>query len=175
MNFLTFGPFELEEISAVAVDKLFGVVNAEKGGLADAIGVYIFAKRSGRGKLIPLYVGKTDRGFFRRIRPFLDKERFAGSLSKGDRINIFLIAHATSSKKLKKVTPKMRDSQRGMKSIDQLEFALIGSCIELNPELINKRESRFLRTLHVPGYWNSPAQERDASAKKLAAMLKITN
>jgi hypothetical protein len=174
MNFLTFGPFELREISPDAIDKLFDEIKAAKEGLDDAIGVYIFAKRSGRGKLIPLYVGKTDRGFGVRFRHHLDVGRFAGSLTKGDRLNIFLIAHATSPKRLKRVTPKMRDSKNGMKSINELEFALIGSCIELNPNLINKRESRFHRTLHVPGYWNSPAHERDASAKKLAAMLKIT-
>jgi hypothetical protein len=77
-------------------------------------------------------------------------------------------------KKLKKVASKMRESNKGMKSINELEFALIVSCIELNTNLINKSKSGFHRTLHVPGYWNSPAHERDASAKKLAAMLKLT-
>lgn len=174
MNFLTFGPFELKEILPDAIDNLFLEIKAAREGLPEAIGVYIFAKRSGRGKLIPIYVGKTDRGFGRRIRHHLDHDRFDGGLSEGDRLNIFLIAGATSSKKLKKVTPKMRDRKYGMKSIDALEFALIGSCIELNPKLMNKSERRFHGTLHVPGYWNSPAYERDASAKKLAAMLKIT-
>jgi hypothetical protein len=174
MNFLTFGPFELKEISAYAIDKLFVEIKAAKEGLDVAIGVYIFARRSDRGKLIPLYVGKTNRGFGGRFIDHFEAGRFDGSLSKGDRLNIFLIALATSPKRLKKVTSNMRDSQKGMKSIDKLEFALIGSCVELNPELINKREGRFLRTLHVPGYWNSPAHEHDASAKKLAVMLKIT-
>lgn len=174
MNFLTFGPFELKEISPHAIDKLFDEIKATQERLPEAIGVYIFAKRSGRDKLIPLYVGKTDRGFGGRIRNHLDAAIFDGSLSQGDRLNIFLIARATSPKKLKRVTPKMRASKKGMKSINELEFALIGSCIELNPKLINKSESRFHRTLHVPGYLNSPAHERDASAKKLAAMLKIT-
>jgi hypothetical protein len=172
MNFLTFGPFELEESTPDAIDALFENIEAAKNGLQDAIGVYIFAIRSGKKGLIPLYVGKTDRGFGGRIRKHLDDHRFDGHISKTDRLNIFLIARATSPKKLKKVTLKMRESKKGMKSINELEFALIGSCIELNPNLINKREGAFHMNLHVPGYWNSPAEERDASAKKLAAMLK---
>jgi hypothetical protein len=171
MDFLTFGPFELEENAPDAIDKLFNDIEEAKAGLQYAIGVYIFAVRSGKG-LVPLYVGKTDRGFGGRIRKHLDLHRFDEHISTKQMLNIFLIARATSSKKLKKVTQKMRESKKGMKSINELEFALIGSCIELNGDLINKSESKFHRALHVPGYWNSPTEERDGAAKKLAAMLK---
>jgi hypothetical protein len=171
MNFLTYGPFEFEELSPEAIRQTFQDIDAAMKDLQYAIGVYIFAVREGKG-FKPLYVGKTDRGFGGRIRKHLDDHRFDGHISKSERLNLFLIARATSPKKLKKVTPKMRESKKGMKSINELEFALIGSCIGLNSDLLNKSESTFHTKLHVPGYWNSPVEERDAAAKKLAGMLK---
>jgi hypothetical protein len=152
MKFLTFGPFELEKNEPAAIRAFFTRIEEAKENLEKAIGVYIFAIPNDKNELVPLYVGKTDRGFGGRIRKHLDNHKFDEHVSRQCRLNLFLIAKSTSSKKFKKVTLKMRESKKGTKSINELEFALIGSCIELNQNLINKSESTFHRTLRVPGF-----------------------
>ena len=58
-----------------------------------------------------------------------------------------------------------------LKSIDRLEFALIGSCLAKNSDLLNAQEKVFHKWLTVPGYWNSHPDDYDDAALQLARML----
>jgi hypothetical protein len=178
MNFSTFGPFPMSEWSQEGLKTFWDKTDTVQKrldyptGLNKAIGVYIVALEGVGGALIPWYVGKTDNGFGIRFKQHLRGARFASLFSKNSpAVKVFLIARVTSSAKLKRVTRKMREG-KGMKSIDRLEFALIGSCLARNPDLVNKREKKFHGGLHVPGYWNSNPKNYDLAARKLAKMLK---
>ncbi len=171
MNFLTYGPFEFHNTSQAAIRKAFVEINEVDKGLECAVGVYIFATRGAKNTFIPLYVGKTDNGFGERIRHHFDVNKFDESLKVMKNLSLFLIAQATPSGRLKKAT-KRTPPGRGLKSIDRLEFALIGSCLTKNRDLLNIKDSTFHTSMRVPGYWNSAIEDQNESAKKLAKMLK---
>jgi hypothetical protein len=171
VKFSTYGPFQLTEMSPEGVRALFESINATKANLQYAIGVYIFATMDSKGKLIPWYVGKTDKGFGRRLRNHLDAGKFHHLQSDSGPISVFLIARVTPSGRLKKKVTGRTRGRSGLKSIDRLEFALIGTCLLLNTDLMNKSEKNFHTSMHVPGYLNSPVSSRNKSATELAKML----
>jgi hypothetical protein len=171
MNFSTYGPFELREMSPAGIDKLFESIKKTDKNLQYAIGVYIVAAKDNDGELIPWYVGKTDNEFGKRLIQHFDGARFYKLAAERGPLSFFLIARVTPSGRLKKVTARMRETP-GLKSIDRLEFALIGSCSSRNSELLNKREKSFHTIMHVPGYWNSSVEHYDDAARELAGMLK---
>ncbi len=171
MNFSTYGPFELSDMSSAGIIKLFESIQKTNKNLQYGIGVYIVAARDKDGALVPWYVGKTDNEFGKRFMQHFKGLRFYKLLAERGPLSFFLIARITPTGKLKKVTDRMRE-RPGLKSIDRLEFALIGSCSSLNPELSNKREKSFHTIMHVPGYWNSSVENYDDAARELAAMLR---
>jgi hypothetical protein len=122
------------------------------------------------GELVPWYVGKTDKGFGIRFRQHLAGRKLAPLFEmKVVAIRVFVIALVTSAGKLKR-----KLSAAGfVRSIDRLEFALIGSCLEKNKNLINTKEKVFQKGLHVPGYLNSEPKNYDESAQQLAKMLEV--
>jgi hypothetical protein len=116
-------------------------------------------------------VGQTWNEFGARLVQHFEAHKFDSLFEEHGRLTFFLMARATSGGKVKYSTSKIKE-QKGLKSIDQLEFALIGTCIGLNSELLNKQEKRFHQSLCVPGYLNSAPSDRNSSAKALAKMLK---
>ena len=167
MNFETYGPFALREWSNEARDELYADIEAAKEGLQDSIGVYIVACKQG-AKLLPWYVGKTHNGFGIRLKRHFFDGPFKTAYERNGNLSLFLIARASPNGRLKE--RKKGQPVKQLKSIDQLEFALIGTCLVQDPELLNKQEKTFHQSIIVPGYLNSPSRE-DKSAKSLAKLL----
>lgn len=165
MNFQTHGPFEFNEWSPEGVRAFYRVFTAERPELESAIGVYVVAVKRGK-KLIPYYVGKTDkRSFGKRLKEHFDSgmlERLFGQFGK---IYFFLIPRVTPTGKIKKPNGKVLDS------INHLEFALIGTCLLQNPDLLNKKQRVFHANFQVPGYINRDVKNENKSAKHFADML----
>jgi hypothetical protein len=86
-------------------------------------------------------------------------------------LTIFLIAKAAGSGKVKATSADIR-AKKGFTYIHRLEFMLIATCLELNPDLTNVHGKGFLQLLHVPGYFDKSAQERSPAAKALHKLLK---
>jgi hypothetical protein len=178
MNFETFGPFELNEWSTAGFTSLFARADEESAGLGNAIGVYLFAVLGRKGLLTPWYVGKTVQRFRTRVPQHLEHLKELSSM-RSSKVVVFLIARVTAKtggfkKPSRKVTaPKdgAKSERRSLKSIDHLEFALIGSCLIRNAELKNQQEKSFHKSLVVPGYVNDKGVKRTASANKLHKML----
>ena len=170
MNFTTYGPFQLKEMSKTGIDELYQDIKTINADLQFAVGVYVVAAKDAKGRLVPWYVGKTGKEFGARLRQHFDAEKFHALSSKSGSLFVFLLAHVTNSGKIKKVTDS---AKRGLNltAIDHLEFTLIGSCLLKNPDILNKSGKSFHASIYVPGYLNSPPDKRDEAAQSFASML----
>jgi len=169
-RFSTFGPYKLQRhkghVSELALDTLWKEIKVE--GLSEAIGIYIFAIRNSDNSLEPWYVGKTDKGFKKRILQHWKLFALLAEKSpKGD-LELFLIPRVSSNRgKFKKPANKK------LPSIDDLETMIIGSCFSKNPHVINEKKTSWQKELHVPGYFNDQQTDpKDEAAKELQLMLK---
>ncbi|RDS80966.1 hypothetical protein DWU99_18095 [Dyella psychrodurans] len=79
---------------------------------------------------------------------------------------LFVIPARTPTGKLRR-----RPENSGLSSLDFLERWLIAAAIEKNPELINNRETKFLRELHVVGIFNAKQGENTAASNNLRKAL----
>jgi hypothetical protein len=142
-------------------------VEAQVPSLPDAIGCYIFALKAGKG-VRPWYVGKTEKASFKNETWQPQKLLIYGDVIRAHKgtPELFLLAALTPEGWFKK--PKTRGSM----SISALEEMLIGTCLQRNRGLINKRATRFPKTLLVPGYVNDPPGRRPKNASALAQLLK---
>jgi predicted GIY-YIG superfamily endonuclease len=187
IKFDTFGPLLLSRADQiVSVDELrtfSEALEGERKGLSKAIGVYIFGLKNSKGEITPWYVGKTDKGFSRRFDEHSRGKgenlftKLAKEMPKGD-LQVFLIARLTPSEKFMK--PKKAKSKAGsqrhkitpVKSIDRLEFALIGTCLAKNPDLINRSQKTFHEDFHVPGYMEGNTPSKSTAARSLRRTLR---
>ena len=143
-------------------------MSVEKGssGLSDAVGCYIFAIRAGRG-VLPWYVGKTERASFRKEvftphKLVLYAEALHGRKGTG---LIYFLPNVTPGGKFRK------PSLNKVPAIGALEELLIATCLQRNTDLLNKRTTKHLREIEVPGYMNEKPGPRNANARKLAEVL----
>ncbi len=60
------------------------------------------------------------------------------------------------------------------KEIDWLERLLISYALDANPKLFNKKATRYLRDLVVPGVINTPQGKSPAASSKLRRTLKLS-
>ena len=170
MRFRTFGPFHVNADIENKSDDLGTKFNAAKEGLNNASGVYIFAYRE-KGRLIPIYVGKAQRqSFGSRIAQHLNGLKFADFLDdRAKKLNIFLIARVDEKDEFLFAKVAAEDE---FTIISELEFSLIGSCIAVNPDLLNFHKLKHPDEVHVPGYLGSIPDSTDLSACELASMLR---
>ncbi len=89
-------------------------------------------------KLVPIYVGKTDRGFAKRLHTHSIFKKIGEHYPDKD-VHLFLIARVTP-KSGKFITMKRRVTLAGERggvkkstANTELEFLLIGSCLRANP------------------------------------------
>ena len=136
-------------------------------GLSDAVGCYIFGIRAGRG-VRPWYVGKTERASFRKEVFTPHKLVLYGEalneVRKGTAM-LYFIAKSTPTGKFR------RPTSGNVPAIGALEELLIGTALQKNPNLLNKRTTKHLREIEVPGYMNEKRGPRTKSAKALADVL----
>ena len=172
-NFKTYGPFQLPRsagvVDAACLKMMWGdEASSLPEGLNDAIGIYIIAVQTGSKKPIPLYVGRTERGFESRFKQHVSSKKIFASLGnvpEKAKLLVFFIALHTPSRGAFRKRAK-RDAVRAIKA---LEFMLIGKC--LNSELLNTSQSTVHRALQGLGYLNDQALIRDDSSAQLAEML----
>jgi len=170
MNYATYGPYEIKEWTREGMTELFSDVDEANPGLSSAVGVYIVATKDKSGVLVPWYVGKTVNGFGKRFYQHLNGDRFRKLFSKNSStVRVFLIPRVTSGAKFKKATKKLKE--KGLRSTNLLEFALIGACLVKNNDLMNSKEVTLHKLFHVPGFWNSSPKNYDGAARQLARML----
>ncbi len=155
MNFDVAGPFKLTRhgtkklITDRSLTDLKAQLETLHSGLSKACGCYVFAIHTPKG-YTPYYVGQASKSSIagEALNP-LNREKYnkACSESKGSP-TIFL---------LPKLTPKGRYKKKGRASttIDFLERWLIAAALEKNPDLINTKETRFLRKISVVGIFNA--------------------
>ena len=168
--FDTYGPFVLKAHDDDSLDDLFAQIQKAEPRLQYGIGVYIVSAKGETGAMIPWYVGRTWNEFGRRIIRHYKDKKFVKLFAHGP-VNLFLLPRSTRKGKVKATTEKVR--RDGLKSIRQLEFALIGTCLKLNPALLNKQESTFHNSMHVAGYIDKGPKDRNfPAAKALSKLLR---
>jgi len=170
MKFEPHGPFELPrsdgEIDRSKKNSFWKSIETEHPSLSNAVGCYIFAMKAAKG-FKPWYVGKTERQSF-----MAETWQPGNLLSYGGVIRkhhgkpmLFLLAKLTAQGKFAKPT------KRKIGAVAALEEMLIGVCLQRNGELLNKKTTRYLKGLQVPGYLNDSPGARPKSARALARLL----
>jgi hypothetical protein len=171
MKFEPYGPFELKRsnggVDRSTKNSFWKSIETEYPSLPNAVGCYVFALKAAKG-FKPWYVGKTEK------QSFMSETWQPGKLlSYGEVIRkhkgkpmLFLLAKLTPQDKFAKPT------KRKIGAVAALEEMLIGICLQRNSELLNKKTTRYLKGLQVPGYLNDSPGARPKNAKALARLLK---
>lgn len=175
MNFDVAGPFEITRhgsnniITKESAKILKEEIEEWEEGLSGACGCYVFGKRAGGG-ITPWYVGQACKTSLlgEALNPsnITNYNHVLGQKGAGVPV-LFLIPARTPSGKLRK-----RPSGK-LKSLSFLERWLISAAIEKNPDLINTKETRFLRDLHVKGVFNAQQGESTKSSSSLNKALGL--
>jgi|ERR1700722_1799104 len=159
MYFDVAGPFELSRhgkkkiITEESLDDLKPRLEGHHTGLSAARGCYVFAIRAGRG-YTPYYVGQScKQSILREALNPSNREKYnkVCSESKGMPVVFFLPM----------LTPKGKYRKKGRSSASTsfLERWLIAAALAKNASLINNKETRFLRKIHVVGILNATRGE----------------
>jgi hypothetical protein len=172
INFETFGPFPLKRdgnyVSPDTLADFWDEISEKIPGLEDAIGIYIVSIRHGAVSK-PWYVGKTEKGFRRRLKQHIAGYKLfaglAGIAPKGN-VEIYFLARMSSNK-----TNFKSPSKNEIRSIGKLEELLIGSCLGKNERLLNVQKMSRYRDLYVPGFAKERAGRPTESAIALRKML----
>lgn len=173
MRFDVAGPFDISRhgkkrnITKESLLSLKDQLEEWEEGLSEACGCYVFAKRAGGG-ITPWYVGQACR------RPMLKEALNSDNLAKYNKVLdddkgtplLFVVPTRTPTGKLRK-----RPQNGGLTSLTFLERWLIAAAIEKNPGLINSKETKFLRNLHVVGIFNAKKGESTAASQELSKTL----
>ena len=136
--------------------------------LSYGVGCYIFSIRSGKGGVIPWYVGKTDklfRGECFQPHKLLHYNEALASKSAATPL-LTLIPRYTPTGALAK-----RRKSGIYAGTEFLEKMLIGACLDRNPALCNARDTKRLKEMVVYGLLNSP--KGAGSSKKVQAFRKL--
>jgi len=169
MYFDVAGPFDLTRhgsknlITDQSFKDLVAELNAREDGLADAVGCYVFALRAGRGYK-PWYVGQACKcPIVREALNTSNREKYNKIISeqKGTP-TLFFVCMYTPNGKLRKPS-----TAGGLAPLDFLERWFIATCIYKNSDLINNKETWFLRNIHVVGVFNARQGESHTASRKL--------
>jgi hypothetical protein len=158
MQYGVYGPFPIPAgrprfIEKRARDDVFDQAESACRGLSQAHGCYIFSMRAGRGYR-PWYVGKAcGKGGFRGECFQAHKLQHYNSVVTKTRRGtpvLHLIARSTRSGKL--------SFRNAGQEIEWLERMLIGLALRENPELLNRKDTKYLKDLVVPGILGRPGK-----------------
>jgi hypothetical protein len=172
MLFDVVGPFELTRhgkktklLTKQSLKDLKSDLEGRKRGLSRACGCYVFAIRAGKGWK-PYYVGQACK------LTIPDEALNASNINKYNQVCsegkgtpvIFALPIQTPGGKFKK-------KGTGGRSIDFLERWLIAQAILRNPDLINNKETMFLRQIQVVGIFNAGQGRRPRASNSLWKVL----
>ena len=169
MNFGAHGPFRLKRngpkklVNKDTKEFLRAEMELFDSGLSDACGCYVFAVRAGKG-YTPHYVGRAEKSSVlnEALNPSnIGKYNDVLSYSKGTPVMFVLPMLTPQGKYLKLATGEL-------KSLRFLERWLIAECIKKNPDLVNNKETKFLRSIHVTGILNATQGEADNGSRALS-------
>lgn len=173
MHFDIAGPFELQRYGKKKLISTESIADLrqrlkKKPGLAKACGCYVFAIRAGKG-YTPYYVGQACKKSLlgESLNPSnIGKYNTACSESDGVPVVFFLPMQ----------TPNGRYRKRGTGSgyLDFLERWLMAAAINKNPDLINTRETWFLRRMTVVGLFNPKKGKPPNASQELKRALGIS-
>ena len=166
MNFFPNIPIEVprSQNGLIAADKKSQaafweyVDNEIEDGLSGAIGCYIFSVRAGKG-ILPWYVGLAIKQSFRKECFTNHKLVHYNNIvagRKGTPLLTFIPKYTPSSKLVGPTGSSHRD-------IEFLEAMLISNCLRRNRDLCNKKDTKLLREMVVPGLLNTPQGKESSS------------
>ena len=174
MDFDVAGPFPLvrsgskKMITDTTAKALKPDLEEWESGLSEACGCYVFAIRAGRG-FTPYYVGQAcKRSILAEALNPSNREKYNKVLAEQNGTPVlFLIPLRTPTGKFRK-RPQVNSRLAHM---DFLERWLIATSIDKNNQLINNKETRFLRQLHVAGLFNAKKGESTHASQQLRRTL----
>lgn len=175
MKFEVFGPFDLPTSkglidNAAKSKKIFwATVENKAPGVSDACGCYVFVVKARRGTL-PWYVGITTKRTFRAEAlgaHQLVHYNFAIAEKVGVKPQLFLLAKKTPSDRFSKPSPNSQ------KDVEFLEKFMFGVALIRNASLRNSKNTKFLKSMVVPGILNSPQGQPRVTDKALRNVLGL--
>ena len=162
MDFDIAGPFALSRhgqkqmITKLSLRDLKTELDDWEEGLSDACGCYVFAIRAGRG-YTPYYVGQASKRAVadEALNPS-NREKYNEVLGHGrGRPMLFILPMRTPRGKFR----RKRQADGKTPAMNFLERWLITTAIQRNREIVNNKETKFLRGIHVVGLLNSKRGE----------------
>jgi hypothetical protein len=172
------GPFEIRTYKGVKNNKAVNrAIEAKKSfwdevetkvpDLPTACGCYLFAIQAGKG-FTPWYVGLAEKGFQKECLTGHKFGIYTDVLNSGSGTPIlFFIARLTNKKNI-----FAKPSKNGRNDIKFLENMLIGTAIVKNSELKNKKQTKYLRNMRVPGVINTPKRKQFNSERDFKLAIK---
>jgi len=135
-------------------------------GLSRACGCYVFAIRAGKG-YTPYYVGQACKLAipYEALNPS-NREKYNQACSEGKGMPVIFALPMRTPK------GKFRRKGTGERTLDFLERWLIAKALAENPDLINNKETRFLRQIRVVGILNAKQGEATAASARLHKALR---
>ena len=152
------------DFSKVALAAFWKEVERVQAGLRSGSGCYLFAVRASGG-LRPWYVGQSKRAFENECFAYQKRDIYRNVMDdviKGTPV-LFLIGRMTPSGKPSKNTP--------VQEANFVEQKLIHDAANANPDLKNIKNTKFVRTLVIPGVLNTPRGKPSDSVKSLKVAL----
>lgn len=146
-----------------------GEIQESDPGLLEACGCYVFAVRASKG-YTPWYVGQANKTrLVREALNFSNCVKYNNVLAEysGTPMLFFLPQVTKSGKSYAKPTAKIA----GRVAIDFWEKWLIATSLQKNSDLINEKNTAFLRNLHVTGIFNPSKGESNSNSKELGRAL----
>lgn len=173
MNFDVLGPYPLSRhtpkniVTDQTLKDLKHELDAKKPGLSDACGCYVFAIRAGKG-YTPYYVGQACKSSILKesLNP-ANREKYNKVIAEYRGMPVLFF--------LPMKTPKGAYRKRPDGSLPTLDFMerwLIAEAIQKNGDLINNKETRFLRNIHIPGLFNARQGDNTAASRELRRALR---
>lgn len=171
MNYDIYGPISIPHddgfISKLFQDFWTNHVETVREGLSRACGCYVFAVRSGGG-IMPWYVGMnaSDGGFRSECFQTHKLQHYNEALRNYDRGTpvLFLIPRLTPTRNF--ASPHERE-------IEFVETWLMATALRKNPDLKNKRDTGYLRDLHIRGIFNPAPGEANSESSLLKGCLGL--
>ena len=172
MFYETYGEFEVpykagkggKIVFKEGLNKFWNDLDEKHRSLSIGRGCYIFAIRASKG-MKPWYVGQTKKTFRDECFQPTKLNHYNNVLSntaKGTPVLILVARH----------TPKGKFSKNlNVKEADFVEQLFITHALSKNNDLMNKKDTRFLRDLQIPGVLNSPKGKPSVGAKLLKSLL----
>ena len=137
-------------------------------GLSQAIGVYIFSIRAGKGN-IPWYVGKAEKSrFISECFQHHKLTHYNNCISKRRGTPLL-----TLIPKFTKNDYFAQPNGTSHSDIATLEKMLIGTCIKKNNQLTNIRDTKLQREMVLPGYVNTPQGGVGNSVKEFKHLIGV--